>query len=423
MEASTKSADKSTDHPASLWRHRNFMLLWSGQSVGAIGPQISVIALPLYALDSLHADVFQVSLLTFFGWLPYLLFSLPAGIVVDRWNHRLLMISCDVGRMVLTLSVPLLGLYHLLSLWYLYTVVGIIGILTVLFTVAYRGQLPKLVSSDQLVDGNAKLGISDSLAELIGPSIGGALVGLIGAINTLFGAAGTFSVSAITLGLIRVPKAERKPDAGQRPLTLRSIIRDGLGYVLGERVLRNLLICTGISNFFLIGVSSIAIPFLRRDLHASAAAIGVVFTLGSVGGILAGILAARVSRRVGSARIIWLSMLLPGPLYLLMPLAQPNWGVLLYAVGIFAVAAATTLFNVGAITYRQLVTPPEILSRVNGAYLWVSYGSIPLGSLFGGALGTLLGLRPTIWICVLGVWSGSLFLVFSPLRKMLNLPR
>jgi hypothetical protein len=120
--------------------------------------------------------------------------------------------------------------------------------------------------------------------------------------------------------------------------------------------------------------------------------------------------------------MIWLSMLASGLLYLLMPLAASGWGASLYAIGMFAVTAGTTLFNAGAISYRQLATPSELLSRVNGAYLWVSYGVIPLGSLAGGALGASVGLRATVWICVLGAWSSALFLVFSPLRRMHDLP-
>jgi MFS family permease len=390
--------------------------------VGAVGPQISLIALPLLALESLHASTFQVSLLTFFGWLPYLIFSLPAGMLVSRWDQRLLMIGCDVSRMLLTLSVPLLGFLHVLNLLYLYVVVGLVGILTVLFTVAYRGQLPKLVSVSQLMDGNAKLGMSDSLAQLIGPSIGGALAGSIGALRTLFGGAGAFLVSAVTLGLMRTPKGEGSAAGGQDRVPLKSLLWDGLRYVLSDSILRSLLICTGMTNFFLIAMTSIAVPYLRNELHASAAAIGAVFAVGSIGGLLAGTFASRISRKVGSARVIWLSLLLPGPLYFLMPLATPGWGVSLYAVGTFALAANATLFNAGAISYRQLVTPDSLLSRVNGAYLWVSYGVVPLGSLFGGALGTIAGTRATFWICALGAWSGAVFLVASPLRRMRDLP-
>ena len=196
----------------SLWRSRNFLLLWSGQTVSELGTRISSIAVPLLAANDLDASVFQISLLTFLAWLPYLLFSLPAGILADRVDQRKLMIVCDLGRMALMLSLPLVALVWELTLWYLYVVVGLSGVLTVLFTVAYRSRLPQLVAAHQLVDANAKLGMSQEFAELVGATIGGALIGLVGAARTFLSNGFAFLVSAVTLWLIR----EHRP-SGRRP--------------------------------------------------------------------------------------------------------------------------------------------------------------------------------------------------------------
>ncbi|GAA1982236.1 MFS transporter [Catenulispora subtropica] len=438
MSQATLVEDKSRA-PRSLWRNRDFLLLWSGQTAGAVGPQITLVALPLIALRELRASTFDVSLLTFFGWLPFLVFSLPAGVLADRWDQRRIMICCDLTRLVLLTSLPVLSLAGLLDLWSMYAVVTATGFLTVLFTVAYRSQLPKLISGSQLVDGNGKLGMSESLAEMIGPSIGGLLAGVVGASRALYGNVTTYAISALALRMIREPAQPAgttapsdEPDAASstgatqtaddEPETVRASIKSGLAYVLHERVLRALLICTSLSNFFVIAVSAIGVAYLARTLHAAPVAIGLTFTGGAVGGLVAGGLAARVSRRVGSARIIWLSMAVPGPFYLLMPLARPGWGVALYAVGTAAYAAAVTFFNASAISYRQTVCPPRLLNRVNSAYLWLAYGSLPLGSLFGGALGTALGLRTTVLVCVLGAWAVSLFVIFSPLRGMRDIP-
>ncbi|MEW1747968.1 MFS transporter [Streptomyces angustmyceticus] len=404
--------------PTSLWRNRNFMLLWCGQGAGTLGPRTALIVLPVLALDTLHADTFQVSLLTSLGWLPYLLFSLPAGVLADRLDQRKIMIFCDAARLLLILSVPLVALAGRLTLWYLYVVVGVSGVLTVLFTVAYRSQLPKLVSASQLVDGNGKLGMCESLAEVAGPGLGGALVGLVGATRTLYANVLTYALSALTLGLIRVPESEQGPPPGPRPVSFRAAMGEGLTFVRREVILRRLLLCTSVCNFFVTATSSIAVTFLLRDLHASATSVGLVFTLGSVGGLVSGAFARRISARVGSARVIWVSMLLPGPLYFLMPLSQPGWGVFLYAVGLAALSANSTLFNTASLSYRQLVCPRGLLSRVSAVYLWISYGVVPLGSLCGGALATWAGLRPALWVCALGMWSASLFVVFSPLRTM-----
>ncbi|MEV4628913.1 MFS transporter [Micromonospora sp. NPDC049523] len=408
-----------TARPTSLWRSRNFLLLWSGQTVSELGTRISGIAIPLLAANDLDASVFQISLLTFLAWLPYLLFSLPAGILADRVDQRRLMIFCDLGRMALMLSLPLVALGGKLTLWYLYGVVGLSGVLTVLFTVAYRSRLPRLVAADQLVDANAKLGMSQEFAELVGASIGGALIGLVGAARTFFSNGIAFLVSALTLWLIRETPAEREPaepDAARVPL--RTAMIDGLAFVRHQPILRLILACTTTSNFFVMASGSIEVTFMVRELHASSMLVGLVFTLSALGGLVAGALASRLSGWIGSARIIWVAMAAPGPLYLLMPLAQPGWGVLLYGLGLAAFSANAVLFNVAAMTYRQRITPPGLLGRVNAAFLWICLGAVPLGALFGGVLGSRLGLRETLWICVLGTWSAALFVVFSPLRKM-----
>ncbi|MEH0846011.1 MFS transporter [Micromonospora sp. CPCC 205711] len=406
--------------PVPLWRSRNFALLWGGQTVSEVGTRISGVAVPLLAADGLRAGVFQVSMLTVLAWLPYLLFSLPAGLLADRVDQRRLMVACDLGRAALMLSLPVVALVGRLTLPLLYVVVGLSGVLTVLFTVAYKSTLPQLVPTDQLVAGNARLTVSQDAASLVGPSIGGALTGLIGAARTFLGTAAAFLVSAVTLLLIRPPARDRSATAG--PVPLRAALTEGLGFVRRQPILLSILACTSTSNFFAVGTSSLEVSFLVRELHAAPAAVGLVLSLGATGGLLTGVFADRLSRRVGSARLIWVAMAVPGPLYLLVPLARPGWGLALYVVGLAAFSANVVLYNVSILSYRQRITPPELLGRVNAAFLWVCFGVVPLGALFGGTLGDQWGMRPALVVCALGTWSASLFVVCSPLRRMRDLP-
>ncbi|MCW3813345.1 MFS transporter [Micromonospora sp. DR5-3] len=406
-------APATTSHP-SLWRSRNFLLLWSGQTVSEVGTRVSGVAVPLLATAVLDASIFQISLLTVLAWLPYLIFSLPAGVLADRVDQRRLMIACDLGRAALLLSVPVVALVGHLTLSFLYVVVGLSGVLTVAFTVAYRSLLPALVPAHDLTSANARLEVSENVAQLAGPSIGGALVGLLGATRTFLADGLSFLASAVTLVLIRHRPGATAP--GRVPL--RAALTEGLGFIRRQRILALVLACTTTSNFFVMASHAIEVPFLLRTLHASPATIGVLLAVGSVGGLLTGVVAGRLTALIGSARTIWVSMAAPGPLYLLMPLARPGWGALLYGIGMAAFSANAVLFNVAAMSYRQRVTPARLLGRVNAAFLWICYGAIPLGALFGGALGTRLGLRPALLVCVLGMWSAALFVVCSPLRRM-----
>ncbi|TDC76965.1 MFS transporter [Micromonospora sp. KC606] len=403
-----------------LWRRRDFALLWGGQTIGEFGARSSGVVVPLVAADTLAAGVFQVSLLTALAWLPYLLFSLPAGLVADRVDQRRLMIGCDLGRAALLASVPLVGLVGQLTLPYLYVVVGLNGVLTVFFTVAYKSVVPRLVPADQLVEGNARLTVSEDAAQLVGPAVGGALAGALGGARTLLGTTVAFLVSAATLGLIRSHPATGATRAQRVPA--RVALTEGLGFVRRHPVLLSTLLCATTSNFFGMATASLEVPYLLRELRAAPAVVGVVVSAGAVGGLVAGLLAARIAARVGSARVIWVAMAAPGPFYLLMPAAQPGWGLLLYAVGLAAYSANAVLFNVALVSYRQRVTPPELLGRVTAAFLWVCFGAVPLGALFGGALADAWGMRPTLVVTAVGTWSAALFVVCSPLRTMRDLP-
>ncbi|MFJ7325447.1 MFS transporter [Streptomyces cyaneofuscatus] len=418
----TDDRPEEADRPT-VWQSRNFLLLWSGQTVAELGTRISSVAIPLLAAETLDASVFQISLLTTLAWLPYLLISLPAGLLADRVDQRRLMIACDLGRMALMLSLPLASLAGALSLGYLYAVVGISGVLTVLFNVAYRAKLPRLLEQHQLVDGNAKLTMSQDFGELVGPSIGGVLIGLVGAAKTFFSNALAYLLSAVTLWLIREEPAERKPkDATEERVPLRTELAEGLLFIRRQPILLSLLLCSTTSNFFVMASGSIEVTFMVRELHAPSWLVGLVFSVSAVGGLVIGGLTKRISERVGTARVIWVAMAAPGPLYLCMPLAQPGWGVLLYGIGLAAFSANVVLYNVAATSYQQRVTPAHLLGRVNASFLWICYGAIPLGSLTGGALASWLGLRPALWICVIGTWSAALWVYFSPLRGMRDLP-
>jgi MFS family permease len=401
------------------WPDRTFLLLWGGQTAGELGARISGVAVPLLAATVLDASVFQVSLLTLAAWAPYLVFSLPAGVLADRVDRRRLLVACDLGRAALLLSLPVVALTAQLTLTLLYAVTALIGVLTVLFTVAYRTELPRIVPPDRLVAANARVTMSQDAAELVGPALGGALVGLVGAARTFLVNGAAYLVSAVCFALIRESGHDRS--AVER-VSLRAAVRQGLGFIRRDPILRRILACTTAANFFVMATQGVDVVFLTRELGATPLQVGLVFSLGAVGGLVAGTFSGRLSRRFGTARMIWLSMLVPGPLYLLIPAAQPGWGLVLFGLGFAAFGANSMLYNIAALSYRQVVTPAPLLGRVNASFLWICYGAIPLGALFGGALAAQAGTRPALLVSVLGMWGAGLFVFFSPLRTMRDLP-
>ena len=364
----------------------------------------------------LRASTFQVGLLTSAATAAFALIALPAGALVDRWAKRRLMIWCDVARMLIIGSVPLAAAFRLLTLGQLYAVAVTAGVCTVFFDVAYQSYLPVVVAREHLVDGNGKLGATQSFAQVTGPGLGGGLVGLVGAAGAMAADAVSYAVSVASLLAIG-GRAEAPQPAGDRA-GLRAEITEGLSFVLGHPILRKIVACTGTANLFGSMGVALEIVFLVRVLRVRPADTGLLIAVASLGGVAGGLLAGRLSGRIGSARIIWYSMLVLSFPQLLVPLAEPGWRVAAFAVGMAFFSFGAVVYNVAQVSYRQAICPPRLLGRMNAAVRWVVWGTIPLGGLLGGVLGTLAGVRATLWIAFAGSWAAGWWVFFSPLRGL-----
>ena len=351
------------DEPGrTLWRHRNFLLLWSGQTVSETGSAVTQLALPLTAVVVLHASTFQVGALTAAATLAFALIALPAGAIVDRRAKRGLMIWCDVARMLIIGSVPLAAAFGALTLGQLYAVAIAAGVCTVFFDVSYQSYLPVLIGTDDLVDGNGKLGASQSFAQLAGPGLGGGLVGLVGAARAMSADAISYAVSVASLLAIRAREEPPHPDRRQ---PLRKEIAEGLSFVLRHPILRKIVACTGTANLFGSMAVALEFIFLIRLLHVRPTETGLLIAVASLGGVAGGALSGRLSRRIGSARLIWFSILVLSLPQLLVPLAEPGWRVTAFVAGLAGFWFSAVVYNVAQVSYRQAICPPRLLGRMN----------------------------------------------------------
>ncbi|MFJ8155125.1 MFS transporter [Streptomyces sp. NPDC094468] len=415
-----QDAEPEADGP-SLWRQRDFMLLWGGQTVSVMGSAVTQVALPLVAVVALKASTFQVGLLTAATTAAFALIALPAGALVDRGSKRSIMIACDLIRLLLIGSIPVAAALGGLTMTQLYLVALAAGVCTVFFDVSYQSYLPSLVRTEQLTDANSKLGTSGAFSQLGGPSLGGALVAAFGAAGAITADTISYLVSAASLFGIR--KHEEPPPARRPDQTLRSQIAEGLRFVVTHKILRKIVACTGIGNLFSSMNIALMMLFLIRVLHVRPGLTGLIMAGGSIGGIVGGMLAGRLAKRIGSARIIWLSMLVFAAPQILSAAAWRGWGVLLVPLGWGTGYFSMMVYNIAQLSYRQAVTPPELMGRMNAAVRWVVWGTMPIGGILGGLLGTAIGIRPALWVSVIGFWAAGWLVFFSPLRHMRDIPR
>jgi len=405
-----------------LWRHADFLKLWSAETVSQFGSQVGQLALPLAAIIVLDATPFEVAALGTIEFLPFILFTLPAGVWVDRMRRRPILIGGDLGRAALLATVPAAYLLDMLTIWQLYVVGFGVGICTVFFDVAYQSYLPSLVARDRLIEGNSKLEISRSASQMAGPGLGGILVQLLTAPYAILADALSFLGSGLFLLGIRKGEEIPEREEGAPHPSMRREAREGLGYVLGNRYLRSIAACTGISNFATSLAFAIFLVYAVRVLDLSPAVIGVVFSLSSVGSLVAALTATRISASLRVGPTIVGSAFIFGPSLLLIPAAPQATPIpFLVAAGVLLGFGAVT-YNITQVSFRQAICPERLQGRMNSVMRFIVWGVMAIGFLLGGALATWIGLRETMWI---GAALGSLaFLpvLLSPVRTLREMP-
>lgn len=403
----------------SLWHHPDFRRLWIGESVSQVGTMLSQMALPLIAILSLHASTFQVGLVGAFQTVAFAVVGLPAGAWVERMRFRLVLITNDVIRALALASIPLARLAGVLTIWQLYVVALLVGVSTVFFDVAYQSYLPALIDRSRLVEGNAKLQASESVSQFAGPTIGGLLIQAITAPYAVLATALSFLWSAGWVGSIRTrePKPARKPDRN-----LLREIRAGLRFVLGNRMLRAIALCTGTANLYNSAVLAVIYVLLARKLHVSPGVIGLITAGSAVGGVLGSLVAARFARVVGQGPAIWIAMAACGPAAFIAPFVHRDWTLVLLAAAMAWTSLGAVVYNINQVSFRQGLCPPDLLGRMNATMRFLVWGTMPFGSFIGGVLGGAIGLRQTLFLAAVGESLAFLPVFFSPLRRLRELP-
>jgi len=406
-----------------LWRNSEFLKLWAGQTISRFGSEVSQLAIPVTAALVLHASAAEMGVLTAVEYAPFLILSLFAGVLVDRRQRRPVLILADVGRVLALGSIPLAAVLGWLRIEQLYVVGLTTGVLTVFFDVAYQAYLPSLVDRQELVDGNSKLEVSRSVAQIAGPSVAGALIQLVSAPLAVLVDAASFGASVVSLLAIGAPEPPPAASASSGG-SIWHELREGLAVVLGNPLLRSIAGCTATSNLFGNALLALFVLYLTRELGIQPAVLGVILAAGGPGALLGALLAGRLARWCGLGATIIGAIIVSGLAGLLVPLvAGPTplvAGVLM--VSSFLNGLANPVYNINQVSLRQAITPDRLQGRMNASMRFLVWGTIPVGALLGGVLGDALGLRPTLLLMAVGALLAPAWVICSPVRHLRQQP-
>jgi MFS family permease len=404
-----------------LLREPDFRRFWFGQTISVFGDQVTQLGLPLVAVLVLGADAAQMGTLLAVGLLPHLLFSLPAGVWLDRVrNRRRLMIAADLGRAMLIASIPAAYLLHVLTVAQLYVVGFVAGSLAVVFDLSWSTLLVAVTRREAYVEANALFSGSRSLANVGGPPLAGAMVQLLSAPIALVADAVSYLGSAFYLGQIRTPEPPIEFDEE----SMRARLATGLVFIFRDSIMRPILLSVAWINLFNFGFQALFILYVTTKLGISPGVLGGALGAGAIGGVIGALVASRIGRRIGFGAAYTLGCLIfPVPLILIPVITGPPEAVIamLFATEFVAGLGVQILdINVGGVLTAR--TPDRIRARANGAFRFINYGIRPIGAFIGGLLGGVIGTRETLFVVTIAASVGVLFLVGSPIPRLRELP-
>jgi predicted MFS family arabinose efflux permease len=401
-----------------------FLRFWLGESISLVGSEVSTLALPLTAVLILDATPEQMGALTAIHLVPFLLVGLPAGVWVDRFSRRRLLVGSDLVNAVTIGLVPIAAIARVLSMPVLYLVYFLIGLVDVVAAVAWQAFVPSIVGRERLIEANARLEASSSVASIVGPGLGGALVQLLTAPIALVVDAASFLISAVMVWSVRVTEPVRPPDV-QRA-SARSEIVEGLRLVLRTPALRALMSGGAIHNFFSRMVDALFVLYAVDVLRLGPAEIGLAFAAGGPGSLLAAATVGWLGRPLGVGTTIWTMQVLTGISRLLVPvaaIAAPGAALAILALSNFLLGFARTAFNVTQVSLRVAITPDHLHGRMNATIRFLMWSVTPVGALVGGILAaTVLGLTGTMVLAGVGVLAAVVPFLAPSLRTVREIP-
>ncbi|HET8908624.1 MAG TPA: MFS transporter [Ktedonobacterales bacterium] len=407
-----------------LWKNRGFTLFWSGETISLFGTQVTLLAVPLTAVLTLHATATQLAVVRFVEALPFVLFTLIFGAWVDRRRRKPVLILANAARGLLIGLVPLLAVMHLLQLSLLAAIAFMVGVFTVLFEVTWLAYVPSLITASELVEANGKVATSSAAAEVAGPGLGGLLVQALTAPLALLIDALSYIIATISLLAIRAPEPRPHLPHSQRSRLLRDI-GEGIQVAWRNIYLRAIMVMSGLWNMLFGIADTVFVYYAIRELHMQAGTLGAIFGVGAVGGLVGAAISTRLGQRGRFGPILGVAFTFGCMPWLVLPAMGGSLPlrVVGFTVAYFLVRLGLGLWTVLVLSFRQAITPNHLLGRVGASLRFVSYGLGALGFLLAGGLASWVGLHATLWLAAAGFIIILLItLLATPLPRVRSIP-
>lgn len=397
-----------------------FRWLWAGQTASVLGTAVSGLAIPTIAIVSLSATPLAVGVLGAVQFAAFPLLGLVAGVWVDRWSRRTTMLVADVIRALALGTIPLAAFAHVLGFAQLVAVAACVGVASVFFEVAYQSLVPSLVEPADLEGANARLEFSNSAAQIAGNGLAGALISFSGAPVAVIVDAASYVVSVLTLAALRVHEPHRAERTAERA-PFAAELREGIAVVLQSPALVRIAGATATSNLGIAMMMAVGLLYFYRVLHLTPVVVGVLFAVANLG-FVGALFAPRIARRFGPGRTMAWSLSIGVLSQFLLPLALfvPPLPVLFAAE--LAMTACVPVYNITQVSLRQRLIPSDKLGRANATLRTVVWGTLPLGTLLGGALGSAIGIVPTLVAGAVVAACAIPWVLTAPVRALTTPP-
>lgn len=389
-----------------VWRNRDYMLLWSGQVISTLGTTASGVVYPLLILALTNSPT-AAGIAGALGAIPYVLFSLPVGALIDRWDRKQVMILCDLGRGLTLASIPIAIVFNVLTLWQIYLAAFIEGSLFVFFNIAEVAALPRVVVKEQLPEAAAQNEAAFGVAAIVGPSLGTFLYQTFGRGMPFLADAVSYGASVASLLLIKTRFQAERVAAHH---TLRADIAEGLRWLWSKPLIRYMAFLTGGLNLVNAAAPLMIIVLVKR-MGVPEALIGVIFSIGGIGGIVGSLIGGQIQKRFTFGQVIIAAVWLPAvlfPLYAVVPQ--------FFLIGVISALIYMTgpIYNVVQFSYRLALIPDQLQGRVNSTFRLLAFGFNPLGAFVSGLLLERLGVVPTVLLFSLWMLGLAILTTFNP---------